>query len=433
VKNTWEWVSSHGFYLMLNVGVFLCILFVALLTIDLVRHWTLQPPVQVVYSNQKTEVTDALETFKTRFDDQEKLLDKLAALTGIYTLILGAAAWAGLADARSKAEAKYADLSAKIEQVRSDIPSVYALNRRVEDVLRTIRDKLPPETNVTLEDSYKALTPQDRQTLLVSEMRMAALDVFDLAANTSTRVRAAELYYGLARFYLMRSLFEDREQSQARMKLHLARVRELQDTFLIALSHRLEGMMYLLNYQAEEQRQEQAAKKGQSRNPLLLRGLLDDMKGCFTTAIRIDENEAGAWYNLAYAVGVFEEQPLAAINLLQRLVDRRDSVVDYLCTKFLPDSCQNIACFHMRHLASIAAKRETTPALRRRHEADALQACRLGKQLAGQYGALDGYLKALQAETKPSGDLVVLERFYPMEMMKICSQDEYVDQKHGNA
>lgn len=228
MKNRWPaWVSSRSVSIALNVAVILCVFLIALLAIDLVRHWTLQSPATIVYSNQKTELTDALETFKERFDDEETLLYKLAALTGVYTLILAAAAWAGLAQARSKAEAEYADLSAKIEQVRGDIPSVYALNRRVDDVLRIILVKLPPETNVTLAESYKALSPHDRQIVLVNELSMAALDVFELAANSNTRVRASVIYNSLARFYLMRSLFEDREQNQARMKLYLEKVREL--------------------------------------------------------------------------------------------------------------------------------------------------------------------------------------------------------------
>jgi hypothetical protein len=417
-----SWVTSRSFYIVLNIAVVLCIFLIGLLAIDLTRHWVFPPSPQIVYSNPKTEVTDALETFKDRFDDQEKLLDKLAALTGIYTLILAGAAWAGLAQTRAKVEEEYQSLSAKIERVRGEIPSVYELNHRVLDLLQIIRRQLP-DANVTLPGTDYAKSPRDRETVLLCERTIAALDVFDLRANTETRMRASEIYNGLARFYLLlwqrETPGENRERNRARMGLYLERVRGLEDSFQSAVSWRLEGMLHLLNYQQKQKRQNEAAETGEPRNEAVLRHLLEQMKACFWTSIDTDENEAGAWYNLAsYAVGEFGKDPLLAIDLLNKLVKRRDRIQEFQRAMFLPDTCLNIACFHMRYLAS--ANNPPTD-LRRSHEAAALEACALGKQLAKEYGALPAFLEGLKREVDPGGDLVNLKLFHPQPMEKIAA------------
>jgi hypothetical protein len=357
-----------------------------------------------------------------RFDQQERMLDKLATITGIFTLILAGAAYAGLSQTKAKAEAEISALSTKadaditlihekVDRIRADIPSIYALNRRIEDVLYVIQSKLPPEENWGLPNAYKRLTAGDRQKILLCEMKIAAIGMFDIQNSPQMRQRTADIYLAMARFYLVRSEQEARreirEEDQARVVQYLEHVTDLQDAFPSAVAHRLRGVMLMQNYQKE--------KAEPKPDPERLAALLEEMKRYLRKSKDTDENEAGAWYNLANVYGLFENKPLAAIEELTRLLNRRDKVQEIQRGKFLPDAAINLACYHLRYAASIRTRLK--PAQERKHEADALEACRLGKKLAREYCVSEAFAENLEGEL--GGDLLPLARFYPGEVKKI--------------
>lgn len=426
-----KWLPQRFLPAVVALLALLCVLLLGILASEMGIRWSRDEERQELNAalaqldklpaDQKTE--EAQEKLREqRFDQQERMLDKLATITGIFTLILAGAAYAGLSQTKAKAEAEISALSAKadaditlihekVDRIRADIPSIYALNRRIEDVLYVIQSKLPPELNSGVADAYKRFTAEDRQKILLCEMKIAAIGMFDIQSSPPMRQRMADIYLAMARFYLMRSVQEahrhNREEDQARVVQYLEHVTDLQDAFPSAVAHRLRGVMLMQNYQKEK-----AAPKP---DPDRLAHLLEEMKRYLHKSKDTDENEAGAWYNLSYVYGTFEDKPLAAIEELTKLLNRRDNVREIQRGKFLPDAAINLACFHMRSLSSTHGKLK--PAQERRHELDALAACRLGKKLAKEYCVWEMFVGNLEGEL--GGDLLPLVRLYPGEVKKI--------------
>jgi hypothetical protein len=365
----------------------------------------------------KLRMDQTLEDFKQRIDQQERLVDKLAALTGIYTIIVGLAAFVGLQQARAKVAVEITALESQIDKIRADIPSVYALNHRVEDVLYTIQSELSQKWNWSDGWSYANLGAETRQNVLLSEITIGALPLFNLEASPAMKQRLADLYLSLARFYSARSeamASPEREADRARAFQYLDRVIALGDPFLQAIACSNYGVLVLGDLEAEDAKPDADPKRRTA--------LLEKTKYWLWRSHEICPNEAGAYYNLAIVFGQRENKPGAAVAELEKMLSRRNDMDLTQRSKFLPDGCINLACFRLKEaeddklggkLISMAAA-----------EKAALNDCTLGKELAIQYRVLDQFLGNFAHELL--GDLKQLQANHPDAVAALLQRDTTV-------
>ena len=373
-----------------------------------------------------------------RADEEERLIDKLAALTAVFTVLLAAGAWTALSQEKERSRQKIAEmvedtsdkLKVQAEWIRSNLPFLAGVNNRVDGVVGLIETKLPSEWNWSLSEVYADLTPEDRQIVLVSELKIAFLDFFDLNAAPQMRHRLSNIYLALARFYLGRSEYEPGSHSRkmedrGRVGIYLENVRQLAEPFSSAVSWRLHSVMLMLDFKAEKARTDRAPDRR------LLDSLLTEIKADLRQGHELCEDEAGAYYNLSFVLGELEgkllqsdgqeseyrKRLLDAIAELEKLTARQETISPIQRAKFLPDACINLACFHVLYASSLRTEGGSSRSTEKSYEKRALEACRLGKTLAAQNHVMEKFIENLKDEM--DGDLRTLAVFYPQAMDEI--------------
>ena len=259
---------------------------------------------------------------KSREDQQRAVLDRLVALVGAYSLLVGLTAYFSLKSAREEAQSqiglsgtqltnhlvstsdqlKLLQAAAKeqLEQNRKDwdefrtriwaeLPDMRAMQEGLRSLLFDLEQIIPAESNWNDERSYDSLTEPQRQEILISELTIAALPTLISRDASGNLQSLSRLYRALARFYFGRYKAEKATQDSGRADAYLTRSLRIDPEH--AGSYRLRGAIYLA--------QQRLIVSPGSNLSIQSTALLLQAEQNLRMALEKDKNDLGAHYNLA--------------------------------------------------------------------------------------------------------------------------------------
>jgi hypothetical protein len=178
---------------------------------------------------QDDRIAAALETLKERTAAQQTLIGTLATLTGLYVAILSFAAYfrlqqtrdeshqaiernqADFKDTRDDYDRRFEEFKRRIAEivaeVRSDIPAVHGIGRRLESLLVDLENRLPVDGDWTNSNTYGKLGTDQKEQILVDEMVINSLDIFNVKDDLGSRRTISRLYVGIGQYYFSRATY----------------------------------------------------------------------------------------------------------------------------------------------------------------------------------------------------------------------------------
>jgi tetratricopeptide (TPR) repeat protein len=183
---------------------------------------------------QQQDLENRSKEIDKRADDLEHLISEMTIGSSGYTLLLGLFAFFGLKGAASEADRYLATLKDQVatakkdldkardeakeeravrkqefeefkREIRDDIPSLYGMQRALNILLDRIRHQVDMTQMWTLSDAYTNMSEEKRQTLVLAEMTVAALDYFLFDASDVQSKVVAQIFADLANFYSARA------------------------------------------------------------------------------------------------------------------------------------------------------------------------------------------------------------------------------------
>ena len=150
---------------------------------------------------------------------QQTLVTSLATLTGIYVVVLSIAAYLRLQQTKDDFEAldrRFEEGKRRIDgligEVRSDIPAVQGIGRKLERLLAQLDQRLPVDGDWTDRRTYQKLGPEQIQQALIDEMVISSLETFNVTADSKTQRTVSRLYVRVGQFYFARAAFLRRRE-----------------------------------------------------------------------------------------------------------------------------------------------------------------------------------------------------------------------------
>lgn len=288
------------------------------------------PPPGVTPEQLDQAVAKAVAPLKQEIENrdaqQRAALDRLVTLVGGYSLLIGLTVYFSFKSARDEADKQtkfsseqltnqikftneqlgYVQKSAEnqltrnadewkrfTERVWTDLPDMRAMQEGLRSLLFELEQIIPIEADWNDEESYKALSEDKRQEILISEATIAALPTLVSRDSPGNIASLARLYRALARFYFGRYKAEKLKVDSDRADAYVNRAIRLDTEH--AGSYRLRGAIYLA-----QQRLTQATPLPQGTPmPPESKLLLDKAELDLRRALRKDANDLGAYYNLA--------------------------------------------------------------------------------------------------------------------------------------
>ena len=175
------------------------------------------------FADQDRRITDELETLKERATAQQTLVTSLATLTGIYVVVLSIAAYLRLQQTKDDFEAldrRFEEGKRRIDgligEVRSDIPAVQGIGRKLERLLAQLDQRLPVDGDWTDRRTYQKLGPEQIQQALIDEMVISSLETFNVTADSKTQRTVSRLYVRVGQFYFARAAFLRRREIESK-------------------------------------------------------------------------------------------------------------------------------------------------------------------------------------------------------------------------
>jgi tetratricopeptide (TPR) repeat protein len=375
-----------------------------------------------------SQINDAKKELEARIDADQKvanerieektastkeLLDKLITLVGVYSVILGITAFVSVKYARDEAGAQIEIFRKKIEEIEQNFPEFSRLDERIHRLMRGMELRMPSESDWNDDDSFRALTEEERQDILNNEATITAISAFALDRSPSVRARLVSIYGAFARFYVSRHNTSPdlSETDYIRALSYASKAIELSPESMGGF--RLRGAIYLSRY-------ERLSKTIPPVDDAKLKQLLQSAESDFAEAISKstgDQVDAGAYYNLALA-RYYEGDIEGAVSVSRRLVGQRSKISTVHREKYLPGIYLNLGCF-LAGLAQGAADQNRTKA-RKQFEAEVVQALTAGVEDFRSTATLDGGLaqlkKKIKKELLAGGDLSQLSTAHKDEL-----------------
>jgi tetratricopeptide (TPR) repeat protein len=357
---------------------------------------------------------DRAKDVDQRSNDLEKLVSEITIGSSIYTLLLGLFAAFSLKEARDQASRSLDEIKKNAEeqtaglkkefadfqrQVEEQIPNLYGMQKSLGDLLNRIRREIRFSEIWTRAKPYKALSEEQRQTVLLAELTVASFDYFRLASAGDQKNIAAEIFAILANFYSARARVNENAYDQADLRralLYMDRACEMDPE----------------NHRHLSQRAALIVSSGAKEGDPPSREDLDRAAKDLQQSLKIQPKFASALYNLAW---VADEQgdPARAIDLLTQFINERESLPLLYRGKRLIAAYLNRACARARGLATESAQGKNVLLK------EILEDCRAACKEAEQYGGMDYFIDSIQRNSRPGAELQPLELLAPKELANL--------------
>lgn len=298
-------------------------------------------------SEIEADRASAGKSIDEKLEDAKTLLNLLTALVGVYSILVGVTAFVTVKFARDDAKEQIKSLQEGIEKIQQQFPEFGALHERMDWLVREMQRSMPSESDWNDDETYRALTEEERQRVLHNEVAVTAISLFALDRSAMMRSRLAEVYAAFARFYLGRhNTSADGPEADYERALYYA-VLSVRFGQYSAKALRLRGAIYLARY-ARLKKAGPATIK--DKVDLLLSSAESDLKDAIAkdTAESVD---AGAHYNMAL-VQYYQDDIPGAVSTCRHLIALEKKLTTAHREKYLPDTYVNLACL----LAMLAQK-----------------------------------------------------------------------------
>ncbi len=364
------------------------------------------------------EQKEAIDRVNERLDSVKTILASLVTLVGLYSVIVAVTAFVTVKYARDDAKetinslreyatAQITYLKEKIVEIQQEFPEFGSLHERMESLVREMQGSMRSEADWNDDETFKALSEEERQGILHNEVAFAAISVFALDRSATMRSRLPAIYSAFARFYLGRhnTAAEGNDGDYERAQYYASIAVRESDYSAGAL--RLRGAIYLARY---DRLSNATPPPGADK----LNDLLSKAQKTLSEAIQKDTAEsvdAGAHYNLAVAQN-YAGKRADAVKTLRNLIRLRGKLSWVHREKYLPYIYQNLACYLALQAAEVAATDATKAA---ELSTEAVAAAKDGVaefQPPEDKPQLKALLSAIRDELKPGKDLAVLEQSY---------------------
>ncbi|MDX6459660.1 MAG: hypothetical protein QOE55_3357, partial [Acidobacteriaceae bacterium] len=343
-----------------------------------------------------------------RADDLEHLISEMTIGSGVYTLLLGLFAFFGLKGAASEADRYLATLKEQVETskkgaqeegasrqqefeefkraIRNDIPSLYGMQRALGLLLDRIRRQVDLSLVWTRSDPYNNMSEEQRQTIILAEMTVAAFDYFRLDSSDMERGAAAQIFADLANFYSARARVNPNKYNPSDMRralIYLDRAHQMDRTNARILAQR--GGFILSD----------TANQGASVTQDQLDAAEHDLREC----LRIDPSNVRALYNLAWIADERSKFP-EAVDLLTQVIDRRDTLPQVERGRRMIAAFINRACARSKISATVSGATE-----RQKMDEQVFEDCKKAVEEADLYNERPYAKQSLERELLITGEL----------------------------
>jgi tetratricopeptide (TPR) repeat protein len=375
--------------------------------------------------------------------DERLILDRLVTLVGAFSAILALSAWFTLRYAREDAltqisrnekdlktfqdtiernlklfqetaerdlklfrETAQRDLNAFKEntttemegftkRIWSELPEMRNLRERLRALLLDLERTLPAEGDWYAARSYEDLDHSQIQKILISEATANGLQVFISSESSANNETLANLFRAVARFYSAKFRKEKLPGDAERADIYLRKSIEIDPKNASAYAQR--GGLYLSRNRVLED-----SGKNDPMNASKCSNLLDQAEGFLREALKRDERQIGAAYNLAYVAahrGSFDE----AVEMLSKLAEKAPTLSYEQTKKYLPSIYANWACYLADQADTITGTEQDRMQLRERAIEVLEEGCKF-LTTRGVGGTLTSLLESIARERKPTGD-----------------------------
>jgi hypothetical protein len=401
---------------------------------------------------QSDRIADAIAVMKDRAAGQQTVIGALTTLTGLYTVILALAAYVRLQQSRAdtvdtiakitkdvaelkddmgkrvgraekdsvetldkvrigaatlrtdlddrfqKTEVRLKEL---IEEVRHDIPAVQGIGRRLEQLGAQLRSRLPIDADWTEPDTYARLGVDQLEQVLIDEMVINSLDIFDIKIDVGNRRTISSLYLSLGQFYFgrassLRAIPQQKPaatQSLARTTIYLTKAVEVDDTNAVAQRARGVASIYSALWKQEDY-----------GSPTLDAILLDEASFYIGKSLAANPDEPGALFADSWLLRRKNKLD-ASIERLDHVIAVKEKLTGVYRRKFLYSAYLNRATNRAFRLSAMTSP----PAELIASEAALVQSdCEEAFNAATHYQRKERFQLELKREVQPKGDLIAL-------------------------
>lgn len=397
---------------------------------------------------QDERFVSALDVLKDRASSQQTLIATLTTLTGLYVVILSFAAYFRLQQTRDESREavarnekgfedtkdfyvdrfgdlkdRIADLetnahtkvTALITEVRTDIPALHGIGRRLEQLLAELDSRLPVDGDWSTAATYDKLPTDAKEQALIDEMVINSLDIFNVTQDIGARRTIARLYVRLGQFYFARASSlkatfaaekkagtpatvhpDDPPNSLCRASLYLDKAVRVDEKDPVAL--RARGVI-LIHY---------AVWKGEAAGSVDYdKTILAHSRSFIDRSLNNDPTETGALLARAWLlIRATPPEYEAAIKDLTTVIDRADKLPTLHRKKFLANCYLNRA----NYTARILRQGTPTPEQKKLALESIPKDIQAGMNEAKCADKENGYKTDLKKEIATGGDL---ELIYP--------------------
>jgi len=314
--------------------------------------------------------------------DERAILDRLITLVGVFSAILGLCAFATVRLAREDALAQQnriekdlknfkettegdlkafqtkteGDLKALTErtgtqidefrkQIWSELPEMRNLKESLHSLMLELERTIPSESDWNEAVAYDRLSVMKRESILIAESTVNALQIFVSRDATSNVATQARLYSALARFYFGRFRANCDEADAERADLYARRAGEMEPE--ASSTDRLRGAIATAQYRILKKKAAAASQPVSQKDTEKFDALLAKAEGFLKLAMSKDGSDAGAAVNLAL-VARYRDDLDRAIQVSQDAIDKRGEMTSQNVQKYLPSLYLNLACYLAR-------------------------------------------------------------------------------------
>ena len=391
---------------------------------------TSTPPAYPTPDQLKAEdarFSSALDVLKDRASSQQTLIATLTTLTGLYVVILSFAAYFRLQQTRDESKEavkankegfaetkKYYDerFQQLITEVRTDIPALHGIGRRLEQLLAELDSRLPVDGDWTSGTTYDNLPLDAKEQALIDEMVINSLDIFNVTQDVGARRTISRLYVRLGQFYFARANSLKRtvaaetaagtsrtvqpiepSNSLCRASLYLDKAVGIDEKDPVALRARGVVLIHIATW-----------KQAATPNSSLDETLLAHSRSFIDRSLKSDPSETGALLARAWLLARINPPDYeAGIRDLTTVIDKGPNLSTLHRRKFLANCYLNRA----NYTAKILARGTSTDVQKRVALESITKDLRDGLAAAKFAGKDSGYIADMKKELN-EGDLVLV-------------------------
>jgi len=363
----------------------------------------------------KDQIAEDLATLKERASTQQSLITALTTLTGLYVVVLSLAAYARLQQTREESKDSVAETKTRmdefIQEVRTDIPALHGIGRRIESLLAELDARLPVDGDWTAAETFRKLDDDQIQQALIDEMVINSLDIFNVSQDISNRRTVSRLFVRLGQFYFSKGSYL-RKLEQARLaaapparvaaespndafaclrraRLYFDKALEVDPTDPIALRARGVVTQHCAVW-----------KKVDTGAAAYDNGMLTESRVFLARSIAADPFEPGALFANAWLLAnSVPPDCQGAVESLTVIIDRATALPIKQRRKYVHSAYLNRANYRARLLAAAGHHAQKA-------ESEAIAAdIKDGKEWAVRAERTETYIQDVRAEIVPTGDL----------------------------